>query len=363
MGAELWSLPQNLGEWKLSNVEPYKYRVLFPWLVKSSNNIINAHKEVIPFFIIYNIWTYITLFYAVISFYILAINIYNDKIFIIITFLLFFTSAPLLLSHTLPVHTREDFLAYGLICNGLYFLINKNIIKFIILSCFSVFCRETLLILPFLFLFFTSFPDSFLKRAVISSIPIIVYIFLRKYMGYHMYDMWVGLRWNLQNPIQALVFVYISFHFLWIIFLINIIRIPISTNYEKINFLKKSALSIFIMILMTTFLFGIFNEIRLLFLLFPWIIIISAHWIRANLDIIKSHFTNPNLYKYYLVTTAVFIIMVVLIYTESENFFVDNKYLAMKYLWSYISIFYFYISILIMPTIFKTIKNPNYHGL
>lgn len=360
MGAELWSLPQQLHEWKLSYTEPFKYRLLFPWLVKTSYQMINSHNEIISFYFIYNLWTYITLFYAVISFYILTVNIYKDKLFIIITFILFFTSSPLLFSHTLPVHTREDFLAYGLLCNGLYFIINKKIWEIILLSSFSVLCRETLLILPFLFLFFTSTPKSFLKRAIISLIPIIVYISLRNYMGNHIYDIWVGLRWNLKNPIQAFVFIFISFHFLWVIFIVNIFTNSISHN-EKINFLKKSSLSVFLMVFMTTFLFGIFNEIRLLFLLFPWIIIINAYWIRLNIDTLKSQIANVKQYKFYILITSTFLITVSLISLKSENLFVFNKHRAMSILWLYITIFYLYISALVVPCIYRTFKNTNYH--
>ncbi len=288
LGKELQSEPENLSEWKIKDQPPFNYRVLFPAIIIPLSKIVpGTATPNQKFFMTYYIMSMVFLIGTALAFFhLLAYIFQSDKTGFAGT-LLFLLSPPVLLAYTLPVHTREDILGYLLLVLGIYFLLKRQILIFLIISILGALNRETLLILPFLYFFFCK--DGIQKKFIITGIPIIIWLSLRYFLGGEPYDPWLGFRWNINNLAQAGLLFIISFHFLWYPFFAVISRKTKIGNNTSLQFFQQSGPYVFFLVFITTFLFGIIIELRLLYLLFPWIIICAIVYFR-------DHYSSIQLY-------------------------------------------------------------------
>jgi hypothetical protein len=153
------------------------------------------------------------------------------------------------------------------------------------------------------FLFFTS-ALSFFKRALLAALPITTWVLIRMLVDTNRgaYDPLEGLMWNINNPVQVLGFAFITFGPLWLGWIIgrNIglqTAVANESNYG-IQLLARSAPAVLLLIVLTTFLGGIYNEIRLLYLGFPWVIALSLFFVTARAEQLRTVATSRRYAKY-----------------------------------------------------------------
>jgi hypothetical protein len=304
LAKELQSTSMNLSEWELSNKPPFKYRVLFPMIVKNISKILPGSASANQKFY----WSYLFfswLFFISTScmFYLLLMKIFQSNSLAFLGVLLHLSMAPIVFAYTLPVHTREDQMAFLFLLSAIYFLYDKKYILYLIIACIGVFVRETLLLLPFLVLLFAKL--SLLRKLILSGLPLLIWIIYRWLIGTEPYDFWLGLNWNLSNPIQLILFGFLSFTYLWphLIFSFRIKQ----NQYDNLGlFTNKAVLLALCMIISTTLLFGIFNEIRLLYLIFPWMIIACLRIIEKHRNLWIEFLKN----KYVLICSLILVLII-----------------------------------------------------
>lgn len=326
LGSEIAAPADALYEWHLNEKAPFEYRMLFPTIVLSAWKVAGGGNT--AFFWCYLTVSLLCLIASSLAFFQLLVELNFSRSLSLLGVIIFLLLPPLLLAYTLPVHTREDTLAYFLLCLGLIFLFRKQYFWFFFTCLISVFCRETLLILPFTFLFFSR-DFSFLKRVIGASFPVIIWLALRIMLETNKsaYDPLEGFKWNLANPEQVLVFTFIAFGPFWILWLRgrNLILNKKACDYdnEGIKMLAKSAPWALALILITTFLGGIYNEIRLLYLGFPWVLGLSLIYIKTYQNKLRSA-----IYLKSYVTSVTVLVMI----TGVGGYFIvlkQDTYLAM----------------------------------
>ena len=345
-----------LYEWNLAEKAPFKYRVLFPAIVKGSWLLIDPdQQDNASFILVYQSWSLLFLISSVLAFFFLLKSLGFNEMWSLAGTLLFMMCPPVLLAYTLPVHTREDTLGYTLVCMGLLCLFEKRIFLFLLISVISVFCRETMLILPFVFVFFLPY-KNFWYRAFLAVIPVAVWISLRLILGDGGYDMWEGFRWNIHNPAQVIGFSFITFHFLWGLFFYGIYRKPDLIRKRAtlaMQFMYHSATAVFTLVILTTFLGGIFNEIRLLFLLSPWIIGISLHVLFIHREVFITVIKKSGFYYYAALNVLLFGGASIYFVQNYERFMEGSKFDISFDVWIIATLFYSLAALLFLPVYLK----------
>src|SRR5690606_7085474 len=112
---------------------------------------------------------------------------------------------------------------------------------------------------------------------------------------------------------------------------------------NKIQFFRKSSLWVFILVFLTTLIAGRFNEIRLLHLLFPWMIIITLLYIKQYIDQIKELFTDSGMMTVTLILLAFFNIAAIIGVDEIRLLFPQSRYIIPYEQWIVITFVYLYI--------------------
>ncbi|HYF66822.1 MAG TPA: hypothetical protein VD884_01740, partial [Ohtaekwangia sp.] len=115
------------------------------------------------------------------------------------------------------------------------------------------------------------------------------------------------------------------------------------------KFFFRTAWFSLLVILVTTFVGGIYNEIRLLYLFSPWIIIITLDYIERNRTSIYNMLQNK---KYWMYGGVCFIISGILMYfvlRYQDMLIVPGKYAVPYDLWIILSVCYIFILLLSLP--------------
>jgi hypothetical protein len=297
LGREIQSNKDSLYHFNITSKAPFKFRVLFPMIVSSSYHLVAKKDDTELFYNVYKFWS--ALFYVLstlVFFYLLRTLNFTESWSFFGTMIFLFMPA-MMLAFTVPVHTREDTLAYLIFFLGLIFISKEKFWQLLFLSVIGAFCRETLLLLPLLYFLFST--DTLFKRGVVLAIPIVLWLLFR-YLNKESYDYLEGLRWNMANPIQVIGFLFIAFGFQWL----PLVHAVFNRNFsfranDRTSFFYKSSVLVFFMILVSTFLGGIFNEIRLLYLLAPWMVIFTLNYFLRNLKTLRTQLSIHN-YQIYI---------------------------------------------------------------
>ncbi|MFT4739248.1 MAG: hypothetical protein ACI83B_000278 [Sediminicola sp.] len=285
LGQELQSSPEQLYNWELSKKAPFKYRVVFPLLVKETHSFCMkiGWLSVSDFYFAYLFFSWFSIVLASLGLLLLLKEVFKQRKLAYFGMAAYFISVPFMFAYTVPVHTREDFLAFAFFHWGLWAILRKHELLFVVIAVLGVLTRETLMLLPFIRLFFGF--GHIPRRMLVSTVPLISWLVLRWYLGGGEYDRWLGFSWNIVNFDQVVVFGYLSFSFLWIPAILayqrRLTRFFIRQQAFKIFGLQAFLSSLFLVIT-TTFVFGIFNEIRLLFLLAPFMITYALAYYQQN---------------------------------------------------------------------------------
>lgn len=284
---ELRSPVDSIYQWRLAKEVPFKYRLLFSeivfltWYLLRNNDYDNA-----AFKTAYRLWSYILFVAAGISFYFLLIVLGFEKNWAFVGSLIYLFLPPLLLAFKYPVHTKEDLLGYVFLNVGLIAFLKKNDFALLCISIIAVLCRETLLVISFIYLFYSE--SSMTKRILFALVPIAIAILIRVYKGFEMYDvLGMGLLRNLEFFSQSFAFTFMSFNVFWLLFFYSqIYQSQDGTRQQKL--LLRMSLPIVALIYVTAFLGGRIMELRLIYLAAPWIIVSALILLHEKYETLKE---------------------------------------------------------------------------
>lgn len=263
---------------------PYKYRVLFSNIVDGTWRMFFSKDDNVNFYRTFIFWSFFFFFSTIIAFYSYLRMLDFSRIKCFSGCLIFLFSSPVLLAYIYPVHTTADPLAYLLIILGLIFIFKKKDLAVCVISVIAGLCRETTLIIPLVYLLTSSSP--LLVRIYLFIIPIISTFFLRFAIGFEKYDPFAGSKHNFEFPVETLLAIFLVFGFLWLPAFSQffIFRKKIYTMKENWRVILTSAPIILLTTLGTTILLARAREIRISFILFPWVIPLVIIWIYAFIE-------------------------------------------------------------------------------
>lgn len=343
----------SIHQYRLAEEAPFKYRLLFPFLIKGTYHALYDQADEMGFYYTYKFWSIFFYATSVCAMYWLLLTCGFSSRLSFDGAMIFLLLPAMLLAFTLPVHTREDTLAYTIFFVGLVFFLKDMKWPFLCMGLLGVLCRETLLLLPLLYFFFAA-DRNLIRRLFIAGLPAVLGFYIRFFSAPEPYDTWEGLRWNLNNPEQVVGFLFIVFNVCWIPFFIQLFYSKnITDSSARVRFFRRSALFILIVILLTTFVGGIFNEIRLLHLFCPWVIVLTMDFIRRNKATMQE-IVQTTYYKVFALFSLVFCAMMLVVFLRfQEKIIVPGKFNVPYHLWIIFSFCYIFIVMLFLPLSIK----------
>jgi hypothetical protein len=356
LAGELKSPQDSLYVWNIGNEAPFKYRVLHRAIVFGTYSMLRADSDSnLLFFTIYRTYALIAHAGAVVMFY-FFIGMTDLKDLRLFGALLFALLPPMLLAYNVPVHTREDTLAYCLLLAGVISVIKNKPLFVLLISLAGVLSRETLLILPVVYLFFQHKQQLSVRLGILAATAA-VFAFLRFYIGLNKYDHTEGLRWNISHPDQVLGFLFISFGFLWFPFFLNLfIRKNNTIRSTDLDILHRSAPTALVLILTTTFLGGIFNEIRLLYLLSPWIIVLALFQYKNTMLAIHERVISKP-FIFFIIFLALIVASLTAVLMKNYESFIPASRFGISYgKWIIVTCIQAFLTLLTAPLFILSIK-------
>jgi hypothetical protein len=344
-------------EYKIADEAPFRYRLLFSTIVTGTHDLLYDDKDAQGFYVSYKFWSIFFYVLSACAFFWLLIQCgFTDTLSFAGT-MIYLLLPPMVMAYTLPVHTREDTAAYTLFFVGLGLLIKEGRWAFFVVSLLGVVTRETLLLLPLTYFFFGR-DERLARKMAITFLPLVLWILVRLFSGGDKYDMWEGLRWNLDNPGQVIGFSFITFNFLWLSFLVHFSFFKRNTHFisADLRFFYRSSIFVFVVIFTTTFLGGIFNEVRLLHLFSPWMVIFFLDCIRNYSVPIMNTFGTK---YYWLYAAGAFIFCGILLYftlRNREDIIEPGKYAVPYDQWIIFSVCYIFVLLLFIPHLFTIVS-------
>lgn len=326
LAVDLVSPPESPQVWTIQNWVPTRYRVLFYWIVQGSYTALFSPNDARAFYLVFVSWSFIFFACALITFYFYLRELNFTNPFAFVGGLLFLASPPVTLAYKYPVYTREDPLAYFLALLGLIAVFKRKSGWVCIIATLAALTRETTLIVPLVYLLTSS--DTWRKKILVCAPPVLAFIGIRALMGLATYDPFESSVYNFETPWQTMAFLFCVFGILWIPFFVELVNTrrkaePIDPAWQV---LTSTALVVFILMLGTQLAFARAREIRIAFLMFPWVIPLALHWFRENsarlgvmirrvnfwvwatgvfaslsLVILWLELNNPDLMKFYLI--------------------------------------------------------------
>lgn len=350
LSGELKSPPDSLYQWNISNEAPFKYRILHKTIVKSTYQLLKGKDDNnVLFFEIYRAFAFLFHATAILIFYFFLTQVKLRET-AIYGAIIFGCLPAMFFAYNVPVHTREDTLAYCILLLGLVATIKNNEVGIFLFALLGVVCRETLLILPFVNLFFNT-KQKLHFRLLLAGLCFGIFVSIRLYFGTEPYNQWEGFNWNRTHPVQVLAFTFVTFGVLWLPFLQSVIF----RQSEK-SLLQKSAPYVSAIVFVTTFAGGIFNEIRILFLIAPWVIYLGLiHW-KENREVISSYLKSDSFKQLSLVALIVIGISGHFILRGIHNYIKPSRYDIPYNTWVIVSLVQIYFVIICLPYFYNRIR-------
>lgn len=348
LGKEIYAPAEDL-QYNISKKAPFKHRILFPAIIKRTYELLKDGENSQLFYNIYIFWSALFYIGAALSFFFLLKAFQFESVYTWIGVFLFLVSPAILSAYAYPIHTKEDMLGYMLINLCLIFIAKNKFWGIYLFSILGTFCRETLVLIPLIYFIYVDSRKGF--YVLLSCI--IVFLILRFGMGDNHYEILeLGLLYNLRSMGQPIGFLFLVFSFLWIPFLYDLFKtFKLKTELlpEPLSILRKSSLLAFLLVFTTTFLAGRFNEIRLMFILFPWVISIFLYYLRAYSNDIVNLVKEKRFIWYAIIGGLFFTLVGIGLYDRLNLFFDDPNIKFPHSQWMLLSCFYFYITFLCLP--------------
>jgi hypothetical protein len=313
LARELRSPVDSVYLWRLADDVPFKYRMLFAGTVLGTWAIWrNDANDNASFKLIYRALVFICFTLAVLTFYLLLKTMEFDTGWSLGGAIIYLLLPPMSMAFTYPVHTKEDLLGFVLLNTGLISFFRKNDLLFFIACILGAFCRETLLILPFIYLLYSDRP--IILRIVFIVVPTLIFIGIRFIYGFQSYDiLGMGFFRNVEFFFQSLAFLFMSFNVLWILFFFSLMKKrELLSNNQKMM-LNMSRI-VFTLILITAFLGGRIMELRLIFLVAPWVIVSSLIVLRSQWELMLETVRRQSFLWLNLISAGLVLIAHILIF-------------------------------------------------
>jgi hypothetical protein len=293
LAAEFKSPPDSPQDWTLKRSAPTKYRVLFRWLVSGTWRLMSSNRDAEDFLGTYVSWSICLFGATVLSLYSLLRILGLTPRATFLGSLLFLASPPVTLAYIYPVHTREDPLAYFLVVAGIIAAVRRRGWLVSTAGALGGLTRGTALILLVPYLLASDV--SLRKKAVVSIPPLLSVIGIRVLLGYEFYNPLAASVRNFRFLPETLFFAFLVFGVLWLPGLLQLRRLrrqellpanPWST-------LSSSGPLALTLMMGTHLLFARVREIRISFLLFPWMAPLAVGWLQARLPRLRALMRGP----------------------------------------------------------------------
>jgi len=364
LSGELKSPPDSLSHWKIAEQAPFKYRVLHRAIVVGSYQLINDGNEDNKLF--FNVYRFVSLLFQLIA--VLSVYFFCWKLELtgsaLAAGILFCLLPPMLLAYNVPVHTREDMLGYTILIWGLLAIEFNQTVGIMVATIFGVACRETLLILPLVNLLHNT-KQPVLTRLIITVVAGSEFLGLRwiQTTENQAYNPWEGLQWNLANLSQVLFFGFVSFGAAWVPTLIRLFSMSRTNDNKndqiKSNIVDQSWLTALLLIVVTTFIGGIFNEIRLLYLYSPWAVVIMIKWYATGKVNLLAYWRS-RLFLFTFITCLVTLTFAFLYVLAIGKEIADQSAYKIPYLaWLIVGFFHLFLATIHLPFFWHTIYLGN----
>lgn len=356
LGKEIKSPVDSLEQYRHAGEAPFKYRPVFPMVVKTTYHLLTDANNPRLFYLTYKSWSAVFYGTSAVALFILLSTLGFSRAYSLAGTGIFLLFPAMLLAFSLPVHTREDTLAYTLFFGALASLARGRVWWFLVFAVLGALTRETLLLLPLLYFFFAS-DKNLIRKLFISGLPCAAWLLIRVLSTHEPYDPWLGLKWNLANPEQVVGFLYLTFNVSWITFLIYLFyfRQTIDTSKPPLQFYYRSALFTVVVILTTTFIGGIYNEIRLLYLAFPWFVVILLDFIRNNEPVFQSYLKRSGYWIYAGITLAVCAGLAYAVVVNRDKLITPGKWAVPYDLWIVVTLIYVFAMMVFLPPAIKVL--------
>jgi hypothetical protein len=345
------SAPQ---DWQLQTRIPMKYRALFRWIVKGTWLSFLPNSGAKGFYATYLFWSFVFFFTTAIALYYWLRMLDFGRLLSFLGSILFLSSPPVTLAYIHPVHTREDPLAYLLVILGMIAVFRSEVTMLVIISMLGGLTRETTLIVPFVYLFYTK--ESLPARFLVCLVSVSAIIGIRIFLGYQSYNPLVeGWAFNLRCLPETILFLFMVYGVLWIPGLAGIYerwknRASLSYYWRVLVSSTPACLGL---ILGTNLIFARVREIRIAFLSFPWIIPMCLGWLEAN----SSPWKPLGSKRYYWLSVVfVFLLFYFLFISifELTNFGVHLGYFSSK-IWRITGYIHLFLTmVIVFPLLLKS---------
>jgi len=291
--AKNWPVREWIEQWMWQQESPYKFRILGKWLVWITFHALEtpvmgetAVKNL--FYQIFIVWGWLWLIATVISLYVYLKWLWQDLArssawwTATLGSVLFLTAPPILMAFKFPVHTSpNDLLGYFFMVIGMMAIVTRHSFVLCIISSIAVFCRETLLLLPFIYLITSD--DKWLKRLLLSSFPVITWVTYR-IVWWEAYVPSTGAYHNLLYPYETLGFLFLIFGGLWLPGLAGFFQFKTALTLTRWQPLIKSFPMACLLVLGFNLMFARIREIRISFVLFVFILPLALWWVSQNIN-------------------------------------------------------------------------------
>lgn len=297
-----------INDWFREQTVPYKYRILgklFVRVVYSVASLVSGEADEQSFY-----YSYVVCFFVSLAVTLAAFGIFVRKVVLqihkkengqtaywlaVAGMVVFALSPPILFLTKFPVHgSPNDLLGYFLMLVALIFIFEGKLVAFCLVSTAGVFCRETTLLVPFIFLFFRQYPLQ--KRFIVASTPVLVFAVYRT-VWYGSYDVLFGSHANASIPIETFAFLLLIFGPVWILGVLGYLEIRSAlhrSNPGPLQDLVRSfpaGLTLTSVIVLT---FASIREMRIGFILFFYFIPFALIWVYSNrsaiLEIVRNKY-------------------------------------------------------------------------
>ena len=282
--------------WQLGELLPYRYRPLFRALVLTVYHAGEPSAE--RFFRLFVLASGLSLFCAAGAFHWLLRALAFSRRQALGGVALFFLAFPVLFSHVMPIHTREDFLGYAWIALTLLALARERVGLACLLACVGGSIRETCLLglLPYLLI---ARPEhsAWLSRlggaaasggaeqrrglspgarhwlhvALVFALPGATWLAVRAWRSTgESYDYWgVSTSPTFEFPLEALLYAFAAFGALWVA---AGLRLAEDRPPRHPLLAPKVVALATLAALGTGWTLGMVREARITFILFPFVI-------------------------------------------------------------------------------------------
>ncbi|HBP23780.1 MAG TPA: hypothetical protein DEA08_39140 [Planctomycetes bacterium] len=282
--------------WQLGELLPYRYRPVFRALVMSAYRAGEPSPE--RFFQLFVLASGLSLFLAAGAFHWLLRALAFTRRQALGGVALFFLSFPVVFSHDMPIHTREDFLGYAWIALTLLALARERVWLACLLACVGGSIRETCLLglLPYLLIarpehsaWLSRFGGSaasgvgggqgalserarhWLHVGLVFAIPGATWLAVRAWRSTgESYDYWgVSTSPTFQFPLEALLYAFAAFGALWVAAALRLAQ----RQPPRHPLLAPRVVALAVVAsLGTGWTLGMVREARITFILFPFVI-------------------------------------------------------------------------------------------